>query len=171
MSDTEPRAVSEQQDRSLKAAGIFRNIEHLFYVAIAVALAVAGAALFVNSVFSLFSNPEDQQVSSLLLGFIDGMLLVFIVTELIHTVRAVIAENVLMTEPFLIVGIVAAVRRLIVISAEAQNIIGGPQFQDAILEMAVLVAAILGLGLTIFLLRHTTHPEPRPAHEPGRGES
>jgi hypothetical protein len=32
--------------------------------------------------------------------------------------------------------------------------------------MGILIGGILGLGAAIFLLRHTEHSEPRPAHEP-----
>jgi hypothetical protein len=42
-------------------------------------------------------------------------------TELITTIRVVITRRRVVVEPFLIVGIVAAVRRLIVISAEAEK--------------------------------------------------
>jgi uncharacterized membrane protein (DUF373 family) len=58
------------------------------------------------------------------LELLSGLLLVFIFTELITTIRVVIARRRVVVEPFLIVGIVAAVRRLIVISAEAENLLG-----------------------------------------------
>lgn len=32
-----------------------------------------------------------------------------------------------------------------------------------------MIAAVLVLGIAIFLIRHTEHPEPRPAHEPEFG--
>ena len=94
------------------------------------------------------------------------MLLVFIVTELIHTISAVIRERVLLLEPFLIVGIVAAIRRLVLISAEAKSLLGKPEFPDAMLEIGVLTVAIALLSLSIFLLRHTDRSEPRPDYEP-----
>jgi uncharacterized membrane protein (DUF373 family) len=97
-----------------------------------------------------------------ILGLLDGLILVFIVAELLHTLRAVIAEGVLTTEPFLVVGIVAIIRRLIVISAEASGVVGEKNFHDLMLEMGVLVGAVLALGLVIYLLRHTEHVEPRP---------
>lgn len=159
---------ARSQIRRSRAAGAFRTVEHGFYIVIAVALALAGAGLFVFAVYAFARNVDEGSFVQHILTLLDTMLLVFIVTELLHTVRAIIDENVLMTEPFLIVGIVAVIRRLIVISAEAQNFVGGARFGDLMLEMGILVAAILGLGATIFLLRHTEHSEPRPAHEPDR---
>jgi uncharacterized membrane protein (DUF373 family) len=61
-----------------------------------------------------------------------------------------------------VVGIVAIIRRLIVISAEASGVIGQEKFDDLMLEMGLLVAATLALGLVIYLLRHTEHVEPKP---------
>jgi uncharacterized membrane protein (DUF373 family) len=154
------------QQRRERIADAFRQAELYFYVAVAVALALAGTALFGSAAYTFLTDLGEGSFASNILGLMDTMLLVFIVTELIHTVRAVIAENVLMTEPFLIVGIVAAIRRLIVISAEAQNLVGTSDFADAMVEMGVLIGVVVGLGITIFLLRHTTRTEPRPADEP-----
>src|ERR687892_1371266 len=157
----------ERRFRS-QAGGIFRYVEDVFYVGVAVVLALAGVSLFANALFRFVTQIGEGSFSATILALLDSMLLVFIFTELIHTISAVIRENVLMTEPFLIVGIVAVIRRLIVISAEAQNFVGGARFGDLMLEMGILVAAILGLGAAIFLPRHTEHSEPRPAHEPDR---
>src|SRR2546428_6878972 len=97
-----------------KAASIFHTVEQLFYVAIAVALALAGIVLFAWTTYSFATHLGKGNVDATVLDFLDGLLLVFIITGLIHTVRAVIDENVLTTEPFLIVGIVAAIRRIII---------------------------------------------------------
>jgi hypothetical protein len=56
-------------------------------------------------------------------------------------------------EPFLIVGIVAAVRRLIVTSAEAENLLGTAKFRDVMLEIGILAMAVLLLGVTVLVLR------------------
>lgn len=165
MSSSEPRRGRRARTR---AAGTFRSVEHVLYFAIAIALGIAGATLFVFSVYDFASSFGDGSFVQHVLALLDSLLLVFIVTELLHTVRAVIDENVLMTEPFLIVGIVAVIRRLIVISAEAPDFVGREAFGDFMLELGILVGAVLGLGTTIFLLRHTEHSEPRPAHEGDR---
>jgi uncharacterized membrane protein (DUF373 family) len=99
------------------------------------------------------------------LQLLEGVLLVFILTELIHTIGAIISEGVLTTEPFLIVGIVAAVRRLLVITAEAPEV-SGEALRDALWEVGAMVLVVVGLGFTIFLVRHTYRTEPRPSHAP-----
>jgi uncharacterized membrane protein (DUF373 family) len=134
------------------AAGLHR-VENVFYVMVAVALAFAGAALFANAIYVFAVGIGQDPLKAGILEVLDGLLLVFIVSELLHTVRTVIDEKILRPEPFLNVGIVAVIRRLIVISAEAADFVGDPRFTDLMVEMGVLVGAALGLGLTIFLLR------------------
>lgn len=145
-------------------ADVFRYVEQSFYVLIAAALAIAGVMLFGFNAFR-FVTEYAIDPAARVLQFLDGLLLVFIIAELIHTVRAVIEENVLRTEPFLIVGIVAAIRRLIVISAQAERELGTDVFEHLMLEMGVLIVAVLVLGATIFMVRHTRRSEPRPEHE------
>jgi uncharacterized membrane protein (DUF373 family) len=146
-------------------AQVFRYAEQAFYVGVAIALAVAGLVLFANVVHAFYVGLRAGNVAASVLSFLDGLLLVFIISEIIHTVRAVIDENVLTTEPFLIVGIVAAIRRLIVATAEAKEHLGRPEFGQVMLEIGALAGTVVALGLTIYLLRHTFHTEPKPSHE------
>jgi uncharacterized membrane protein (DUF373 family) len=157
--EREPQARSYIQ----KAIGF---VEDFFYVGVAVALAAAGLGLFGYVLYDFVAHIQEDPFPSLILELLDGLLLVFIITELIHTIRAVINEKVLISEPFLVVGIVAVIRRMVVVSAQAKDLIGKPEFSDAMLETGLLTAAAVGFGLVIFLLRHTTHSEPRPEHEP-----
>lgn len=102
------------------------------------ALALAGAALFLHSLYGFVDNAQQGPFIEHVLELLDGLLLVFIVAELLHTVRALLDTNVFATEPFLIIGIVAAIRRLLVISAEAPDFLGEASFRDLMLEMRSL---------------------------------
>jgi uncharacterized membrane protein (DUF373 family) len=171
-SDGEPaarrrRAGDEEQRTRDKATKAFGYVEDGFYVLVALALGIAGVVLFGNTIYGFVDHLGQGSLASNVLELLDGLLLVFIVTELIHTVRAVIEKRVIMAEPFLVVGIVAGIRRLIVVSAEAKDLLGTPDFPQALLEMGVLTGAVILLTVAVFLLRHTTHSEPRSAHEPG----
>ena len=145
----------------------FGFVEDLLYVLVALALSFAGLGLFGYAIYEFFTKVTEEPLSTLILALLDGLLLVFILTEIIHTIRVVIDEKILVSEPFLVVGIVAAIRRLVVVSAEAKELFGKPDFGDAMLEIGVLTGTVLALGATIFMLRHTEHSEPRPTHEPG----
>lgn len=148
----------------------FGFVEDVFYVLVASTLTIAGLILFGYSIYFFIGNVPDLSLPDNILELLDNLLLVFIFTELIHTVRTVINEKVLIAEPFLIVGIVAGIRRLIVLSAEVKDLIGTKEFADAMLELSILSGGIILLTLAVFLLRHTTHSEPRSAHEPGEDD-
>ena len=150
-----------------KTEALFGYVEDVLYVAIAAALALVGAGLFCYVVYDFVSKIGEGDVTARILSLLDGLLLVFIITELIHTVRAVIDERVLVAEPFLLVGIVAAIRRLVVVSAEAKDLLGKPEFGDAMTEIGILTGTVVVLAFAIFLLRNTTRSEPTSEHEPG----
>lgn len=150
-----------------KVGDLFGYAEDGFYVAVAGALVAVGAIYLVYTIYDFVVQWSDGgDLSILVVELLGGLLLVFIFTELVHTIRAVIDERVLVAEPFLIVGIVAAIRRIIVLSAEAKDLIGKPEFSDAMNELAILTVMVLLLGLTVFLLRRTTSSEPVSEHEP-----
>lgn len=48
---------------------------------------------------------------------------------------------------------VAAIRRLIVINAEAENLLGMAKFRDLMLEIGLLAGTVLLLGATVLALR------------------
>src|SRR5687767_13902588 len=89
-------------------ADAFRQAEHLLYGVVGVALGVAGFVLFTHLVYRFVSDVAagEQSLAQSLLEAVDELLLVFISAELLHTVRVVLAMDVLRTEPFLMVGIV-----------------------------------------------------------------
>jgi uncharacterized membrane protein (DUF373 family) len=127
--------------------------EFLIDTVVVLALIMGGSILLgvviYNFVRHLGKGPFIAQVLELL----SGLLLVFIFTELISTIRVVIARRRVVVEPFLIVGIVAAVRRLIVISAQAEGLLGTTRFRDVMLEIGVLAGTVLLLGVTVLVLR------------------
>jgi uncharacterized membrane protein (DUF373 family) len=158
----------ENRERS-GIAGLLGYGEFLLDAAVAVALSVGGVVLFSVVVYDFARDVGDGPVLGEVLELLSGLLLVFIFTELIHTVRVVIARRSVDAEPFLIVGIVAAIRRLIVISAEAENLLGTPQFRDLVLEIGVLAGSVLVLGATVVLLRRSRRNDEGPVR-PARAD-
>ena len=127
--------------------------EFVIDTVIALALIVGGTILLGVVVWEFVRDLGKGPFIAQVLELLSGLLLVFIFTELITTIRVVIARRRVVVEPFLIVGIVAAVRRLIVISAEAENLLGTAQFRDLMLEIGILAGTVLVLGTTVLLLR------------------
>jgi uncharacterized membrane protein (DUF373 family) len=148
-------AAARPPDRRERSwiATLLAHVELVLESAVAVALSVGGVILLGAVVYRFVHELGRGPVLADMLDLLSGLLLVFIFTELISTIRVVIARRAVQVEPFLIVGIVAAIRRLIVVSAEAEDLLGTPRFRDVMLEIGVLAGTALVLGVTVLLLR------------------
>jgi uncharacterized membrane protein (DUF373 family) len=108
-------------------------------------LAIAG-----RTTWTLLGDLSETSVVELL----DVLLLVFIVVELLFAVRTTVEQRELVAEPFLLVGIIASIKEIVVLSVEAAAVTGrGAQFDDRITEIAVLGVLVVLLGGTAWLLR------------------
>ena len=145
-------------NRALEAA------EGVVYVGISVFLVVLALGAFViagRQVPSLFGADGAAEAA---LEILDTLLLVFIVVELLFAVRITIAKRELIAEPFLLVGIIASIKEIVVLSVKAADEIGkGSSFADSMWEVGVLGVLVLLLGLTAWLLRLKER-------EPGEGD-
>ncbi len=137
--------------------------ETVVYVGIATLLTITAIGLLVlaaRSVPQLFG----ADASKVALKVLDTLLLVFIVVELLFAVRVIVAKRELLAEPFLLAGIIASIKEIIILSVKAAEQIGqGGVFRDQMWEIGVLGVLVLLLGLTAFLLR-------RKEREPGEGD-
>jgi uncharacterized membrane protein (DUF373 family) len=125
----------------------------VLYVVIAAVLAVCAAASVVSlsrGIPPLFATRGQTKV----LEVLDAVLLVFIVVELLFAVRATVARRELVAEPFLIVGIIASIKEIVVVSVKAAEAAGkGEVFQDEVTLVGVLGVLSLLLATAAFLLR------------------
>jgi Phosphate-starvation-inducible E family len=96
------------------------------------------------------------------LRVLDQLLVVLMLVEILHTVRISIRSHVLVTEPFLIVGLIASIRRILVITLQAATLTKdgkwlpeGPSiFRASMIELGLLGMLLLVLVVCIALLRH-----------------
>jgi uncharacterized membrane protein (DUF373 family) len=160
-----PDADHPRHERSWIAA-LLGYGEFLIDTAVAFALAVGGVILLAVVLYDFVRELGQAPFIGQVLELLSGLLLVFIFTELISTIRIVIARRRVEVEPFLIVGIVAAIRRLIVISAEAENLLGTSQFRDLMVEIGVLAGTVLVLGTTVLVLRIVRREDDAPTPGP-----
>lgn len=125
--------------------------ERAVYGAIALLL-LAGALIALGAIaWELATNLDDgalKQVEAAL----SGLLLVFILIELLGAVRATIIEQKLVAEPFLVVGIIAAIKGILVGSLEAGTK-SGDALEEAMVEVVGLGLVVLFLALAAFLVR------------------
>ena len=145
----------EEEDSPDRIEHVNKGI-HLFedviYVGVALLLTVGAGALLVAATSTLvsgvLSDPEEA-----VKGVLDLLLLVFILVELLGAVRTTLRERKLLAEPFLIVGMIASIKEMIVVSISAKDAAGTPEFTDAMVEIGVLAALLVALALAMFLSR------------------
>jgi uncharacterized membrane protein (DUF373 family) len=129
-------------------------VEDVIYVSIAALLACAALVMTVRSADALLDS-STKSGPDVMLEVLDGLLLVFIFVELLYAVRTTLKERQIVAEPFLIAGILASIKEIVVLSVKAANeYIGkGPEFARAMVEVGVLGGLILVLTVSAVLLR------------------
>ena len=82
-----------------------------------------------------------------------------IVAELLHTLRYVVLRGEIVAEPFLFVGLIAVVRRILIITAELEHTGGqgltGRALTNQLLELGLLGLLTLTLAIAIYLVRRS----------------
>jgi uncharacterized membrane protein (DUF373 family) len=82
------------------------------------------------------------------------LLLVFVFVELLGAVRKTLRERRLLAEPFLLVGIIASIKEIVVVAgAERPKESGFAEFRDGMVEIGVLSGVVLVLAISALLLR------------------
>ena len=89
--------------------------EDVIYVGIAVVLAVAAMALLIAAGRGMTLLGGDVDTRELVLEVLDTLLLVFIVVELLFAVRVILGKREVVAEPFLVVGMIASIKEIIVL--------------------------------------------------------
>jgi uncharacterized membrane protein (DUF373 family) len=151
---------------------VFHRIEIAAYLVLGLLLAAVAVIGTASAIVMLFHAMQELGVALPLVETIDRILLVLMVIEILHTVRVSFNEGALVCEPFLIVGLIASIRRMLVItleSAQAQE--PGkwtPEMQglfySSMVELVVLGGLIIAMVWSIYLLRRSNPPH---ADKPG----
>lgn len=138
------------------------------YVIVALLLMAAGALVLVGTGEAIV-EVLTTEVSALEGGVLvlDRILLTLIVAEFAYTLRVVIEKHEISAEPFLFIGLIAVVRRILIVTAEFEQRPTGDTLNRLLLEFGMLGLLVLGLATAIFLIRRSTRREP--THPPAVG--
>ncbi|GAB4504570.1 MAG: hypothetical protein Fur0043_15640 [Anaerolineales bacterium] len=143
------------QGKNDRLINLFNWLEEVIYYAIGAALIVAALAALVLAGVQFFGNIHKDLYDAVL-RLLDALLLVMMLVEILHTINISLRQHVLTSEPFLIVGLIAAVRRMLVITAEQSRLMESPEvFRLMLLELMLLGGLILVLSAAIFILRRS----------------
>ena len=134
-------------DRSYLAA------ETGVYAVVALCLVAGAVGLLVDGIAHFVTHVADS-VGSAAAELLGTLLLVFVFVELLAAVRATMRERRLVAEPFLLVGIIATIKEIVVVAgAEREESRSFREFRDAMVEVGVLSAVVLVLAVSALLLR------------------
>jgi uncharacterized membrane protein (DUF373 family) len=133
----------------------FTRAQDLVYVALGVLLALSALALVVHGGIDLVRAVLAGVDAGAIVTLLDRILLALMVVELLYTVQVSFKEHALVPEPFLLVALIATVRRILVITAEfgAQHRPPDELFRQVMWELSLLTALILVLVASVVVLR------------------
>ena len=140
---------------------VFRLVEDVIFVGLGVLL--AGCALYllgaagVSFVKSLMAQAFDGRA---VVELIEQLLLILLVVEILYTVQVSFREHTLAPEPFLLIGLIAGVRRVLVITAELAEKRNQVEeiFRFLMIELGVLTVLIVALVASVLMLRLRPSP-------------
>lgn len=126
-----------------------RVAEDVIYALVAFSLVAAALVVLGDGIYQ-FAFRADHGLEPAMKAALDSLLLVFILVELLSGVRTTLAERRLVAEPFLLVGIIASIKEVVVVAAFAET---DRNVAESMLEVGVLGAIVVGLSVATFVLR------------------
>ena len=141
----------------------FWKIEIFAYMVLGLLLALTALLGIGSAGASLWQAARDYGDATSLVVTIDRLLFVLMVVEILHTVRVSFRSGTLVCEPFLVVGLIASIRRVLVITLELSQATQPDKwtpetqgyFNSTMLELGVLGGLILIMVISIYMLRRS----------------
>jgi len=125
--------------------------EAAIYFVCGLLLIAAAAFTVVGTVVDLVEGSDSRPIADTGVFILDRILLIFIIAELLYTLRLVNFGGRILVEPFLFIGLIAVVRRVLIVTAEFEQ--DGADTTDFLVEIGALAGLVLVLALSIHLLR------------------
>ena len=131
--------------------------ERIVLSLIAVVLVALAVLLLLSQVVALVESVLNGTVRTTAIDILDGVLLVMMTMEIVYTVTLSLQSHKLVAEPFLIIGIIAAIRRTLVITAESTQLeqTNPDAFRSTLLELALLAVIVGVLAVSISVMRRS----------------
>ncbi len=133
----------------------FTAVEDVVYVGLGVLLGASAIVLLVTGGFHFVRAVGSGEFAKEAVGLLDKILLILLVVELLYTVQVSFREHTLMPEPFLLVGLIAAIRRVLVLTAEFGQTQQHTEqlYRQFFIELSILAFLILVVTVSLVLLR------------------
>jgi len=164
--DEPPRGIGHQPDTDdtpllRSASTVFHRTEQAIYVVLGVLLTVTALIALAGAGKLLWEGMADWTGTDAVFEIMDRLLFVLMLIEILYTVRASMRTGALSAEPFLVVALIACIRRILVISLEISKVTkpenwsseSAPLFNAAMTELGVLGGLVAVMVGAIFFIR------------------
>lgn len=159
------------------SAFVFLHTEHAIYAVLGLLLAVTALVALVDAAGMTLEAIRHLGGAAQLLDVVDRLLFLLMLVEILHTVRVSMRSGRLTCEPFLIVGLIASIRRVLVITLQSSEIMHAKEwtpekealFRASMIELGVLAVLIVTMVVSIFLLHRATETGREPAGKEEKG--
>jgi uncharacterized membrane protein (DUF373 family) len=132
---------------------VFVGIEDAIYMAVAAVLVALAAVLLYRTVADALTS--DEALGTTITTAVNGVLFVVIVLEIYRTVVAHLEGGGFQLRPFLVIGIISAVRHILLVGAQSLSSETGKAFAHSQIELGVNAAVALGLVVALVLLHRS----------------
>ena len=136
------------------AARAFTLVEDIVYLGLGLLLAGSSIVLLVGGLITFVQHLIGGSLASNIVPLLDRILLILLVVELLYTVQVSFREHTVVPQPFILVGLIAAIRRVLVLTAELAQVHEQSDvvFQRFVIELVVLTVLIVALVISLMLL-------------------
>lgn len=140
--------------RSLLLEGLV-GFENLLYAAVALLLVAAAAFVLVGTAHEVIHAISTRAGAvDTAVVVLDRILLTLIIAELLYTLRFVLRTHEIAVEPFLFIGLIAVVRRILIVTAQFERLpAGGRGLTNLLFELGLLGFLALALAVAVRLVR------------------
>src|SRR5262245_33205162 len=131
-------------------AGIARAytlVEDIVYIALGALLSLVVVGLLVLTFIDFGRAALEWSLAANIVNILDRILLVLLIVELLYTVQVSFKAHTISAEPFLLIGLISAIRRVLVVTAELGELHkAGEDPTKFMPEIAALAGLILALA-------------------------
>jgi uncharacterized membrane protein (DUF373 family) len=133
----------------------FSLAEDTIYVGLGLLLIAIAVTLLITEVVYFAQYVSNATLTDNVVFLLDRILLIIIFVEVLYTVQVSFRQHVLRPEPFLVVGLIAVTRRVLVLTAEMAKLAKESQtgFYNAMIELGLLTILIIALVICLRMLR------------------
>src|SRR5437868_3931543 len=156
MSDDKHDMAGWQKSWTSYAAKLLGGSESVVLVLIGVALVLVAVLLLYSSMYDLIAAVHEGPgaIEHKAIEILNTVLLVMMTMEIVYTVAISLKSHTLNAEPFLIIGSIAGIRRMLVITATSTESEANPAvFHNTLVELGLLAGTVVAMAVAICILR------------------